>query len=132
MYVYIQIAHLSNSTVSTSWEIASKVSVDLIEDYEKGVLCDIAESFTSGGQTIHTAYLNSTNRSSSNGSQEDTTCPPPPKKLQIDDVNIINKLDNGYVTVIMYICIQYITYATLHGRQKAHITTKLLASAETL
>ena len=65
--------------MSTRWESASSIPNSLIEDYEKATLGDIIESYTSGGQTIHTTSTSSSEHSDSpnpkkarKGSNDDT------------------------------------------------------------
>ena len=43
--------------MKTSWESSSTLPDSLIEDYEKGASSDVLESFSSGGQTIHTVSI---------------------------------------------------------------------------
>ncbi len=43
--------------MKTSWEPASTLPDSLIKDYEKGACGDVLESFSSGGQTIHTMSI---------------------------------------------------------------------------
>ena len=86
-----------------------------IKDYEKGILSDIAESFTSGGQTVHTVLLNSTSSSNSSRIQEATTCPPPPKKSQTDFVRMRSKIDNGYVLRGTDFCSTYMDTYLVYG-----------------
>ena len=52
--IITQVVWLGTPTMKTSWEPASTLPSSLVEDYEKGASGDVLESFSSGGQTIHT------------------------------------------------------------------------------
>ena len=46
---------LGRSVTESSWEVASSLPDVLIEDYERGIQHDLhQQSYTSGGQTVHT------------------------------------------------------------------------------
>ena len=69
---------MTESGATTYWEPATNVSHKLIEEYEKTANAEIVESYTSGGQTIHTVSTSSCET-------------PNPKKARID----ISDTDTG-------------------------------------
>ena len=69
---------LGRSVTESSWEVASSLPDVLIEDYERGIQHDLhQQSYTSGGQTVHTL---STVR------KVDETSPPEAKRRVVDTV----------------------------------------------
>ena len=77
---------LGRSVTETSWEVASSLPDVLIEDYERGIQHDLQQqSYTSGGQTIHTL---STVR------KVDETSPPEAKRHCV--VDKVQSSSSGY------------------------------------
>lgn len=51
----LQVVWLGRPITESSWEPASSLPSDIIEEYESGIQRDVQEkSYTSGGQTIYT------------------------------------------------------------------------------
>lgn len=92
--------------MKTSWEPASTLPSSLIEDYEKGGSGDILESFSSGGQTIHTM--------STFPSKTPEAAPKPKKRKFVEEGGNEPGSDTGYVqqqymhytlvTCVLYFC----------------------------
>ena len=81
---FTQIAKVTESTVTTHWEPATNVSCKLIKEFETTGNADIIQSYTSGGQTIHTVSTSSATSSCKS---------PNPKKSRIE----ISDTDKRYV-----------------------------------
>ena len=77
---------LGRSVTESSWEVASSLPDVLIEDYERGIQHDLhQQSYTSGGQTVHTL---------STVPKVDETSPPEAKRPCV--VDTVQSSSSGY------------------------------------
>ena len=61
MHVLMQIVWLGRPITDSTWEPESTLPPSLVADYEAGIVREIQkESFTTGGQTVHTLSASAT------------------------------------------------------------------------
>ena len=81
----LQVVWFNTATTKSSWESASLLPSSLIEEYENSVKGEIAESFASGGQTVHILLTSKSNiKSKESSCSQDFIYAPPTKKIKKD------------------------------------------------
>lgn len=81
----LQVVWFNTATTKSSWESASSLPSSLIEEYENSIKGEIAESFASGGQTVHTILTSKSQvKSKESSCSQDSVDAPPVKKIKKD------------------------------------------------
>lgn len=84
----MQVVWLGRPVACSTWEQATSLPPSLVDDYEQGVQRELKkESFTSGGETIHTLSV----------TRNDMNDTPPPQKLPRLDPDDHDTANSGLV-----------------------------------